>query len=237
MIIVNLFTHYFSVHRSCRIICGDEDKTLREGMRFRRLMYGLIPPKFKTPEDEQDYIGKFKRLAEYLIKVREVDSSAAGVIMSTSKDPAPNLFETKTVTGAESMYRSSVQLRKGKQDPFEWIELANDVEFSTSKSFRIVYNWLAASASKVDTQVQLLHRRCTQFGLNLIFFPQTSISRDLLLNPVRTERRSFRITVGFVCLILSFFRPVLLVLSSECPRHFLYVMLKRPSSCTRQYWT
>ncbi|CAB9514153.1 GATOR complex protein DEPDC5 [Seminavis robusta] len=146
-----------------RIICGADDRSLREGMRFRRIMFGLIPPKFTNAESEQEYIAKFKRL-----------------------NPAPNLYETRAVTGVDSMQRSTVQLRKGKHDPFEWIELATDSEFSTLKSFRILFNWLAASSGKVETQAQLLHRRCSQYGLSLTFFPQTSISRDLLLDPFKS---------------------------------------------------
>ena len=168
-----------------RIICGDEDKALREGMRFRRLMFGLIPPKLGTLKEEEDYIAKFKRLSEYLSKLRDADNVALDVKIVTSAESAPNLFETKKPTGADYMRKSAIQLRKGKKESFEWIELATDSEFSTSKSYRIVYNWLAASSSKVDYQVQLLHRRCIQYGLKLHFFPQTSISRDLLLNPVR----------------------------------------------------
>ena len=154
-------------------------------MRFRRLMFAIIPPTFATSQEEEDYVAKFKRLSEYLCKLREADNTTLDVKVTTSEDKPPNLFETRNVTGADTMKKSAVQLRKGKLDPFEWIELATDAEFSTSKSYRIVYNWLAASSNKVDTQVQLLHRRCIQYGLSLIFFPQTSISRDLLLNPVR----------------------------------------------------
>ena len=153
-------------------------------MRFRRLMFGLIPPKLYTPEDEQDYIAKFKRLLEYLNKLREVGAANADVKISSSTESNSNLYDTRSVTGIDSMKRSAVQLRKGKRDPFEWIELASDAELLTTKSYRIVYNWLAASSGKVDTQVQLLQRRCSQYGLTLIFFPQTSVSRDLLLNPV-----------------------------------------------------
>jgi hypothetical protein len=167
-----------------RIICGDDDKTLREGMRFRRLSFGIIPPKLSNPSDKQDYITKFKRLAEYLSKLKETNSTTAEIKILAPTDSEPSLFETKVVTGVESMRRSTVQLRKGKLEPFEWIELATDSEFSTRKSFRIIFNWLAASSGKVDTQVNLLQRRCTQYGLNLVQFPQTSISRDLLLNPV-----------------------------------------------------
>jgi hypothetical protein len=168
-----------------RIICGDEDRTLREGMRFRRLMFGLIPPKFSTLESEQEYIAKFRRLADYICKLTDSDKETFDAKITSSADPRPNLYEATAVTGFESMLRSTVQLRKGKQDhPFEWIELATDTEFSTSKSYRILIHWLAASSSKVETQVQLLHRRCTQYGLSLTVFPQTSISRDTLLNPV-----------------------------------------------------
>lgn len=154
-------------------------------MRFRRLMFGLIPPRFTTPQEEEDYVAKFKRLSDYLCKLREADKAALDVKIVTSADSAPNLFETKNITGVDSMRKSAIQLRKGKKESFEWIELATDSEFSTSKSYRIMYNWLAASSNKVDNQVQLLHRRCIQYGLSLHVFPQTSISRDLLLNPVR----------------------------------------------------
>lgn len=154
-------------------------------MRFRRLMFGLIPPKFTTAEEEKDYVTKFKRLLEYLNKLRETDDANLGVNINLGSETNTNLHDTRNVTGVDSMKRSAIQLRKGKRDPFEWIEIASDSEFSTTKTYRIVYNWLAASSGKVDTQVQLLHRRCTQYGLTLIFFPQTSVSRDLLLNPVR----------------------------------------------------
>lgn len=179
------YANQYNWNKVDRIICGDEDKTLRDGMRFRRLTFGLIPPKFSANDNEQEYIAKFKRLSEYLCKLKETDTATDDIKLVSSADPQPNLSETKTVTGVDSMRKSTVQLRKGKHDPFEWIELATDPEFSTSKSYRIIFNWLAASSGKVDTQLQLLHRRCTQYGLSLVVFPQTSISRDLLLNPLK----------------------------------------------------
>ena len=174
-------------------------------MRFRRLMFGLIPPKFKSPQEEEEYVAKFKRLSDYLSKSREADNATLDVKIVTSADTAPNLFETKIITGADSMRKSAIQLRKGKKESFEWIELATDSEFSTSKSYRIVYNWLAASSSKVDNQVQLLHRRCVQYGLSLNVFPQTSISRDLLLNPVRGPAPGVWISLLWLTVALSTF--------------------------------
>lgn len=48
------------------------------------------------------------------------------------------------------------------------------------------WSWLAASTTKIETQVQSLQRRCTQYGLTLIAAPQLSVSRSVFLNPFRT---------------------------------------------------
>lgn len=197
-------------------------------MRFRRLTFGLIPPKFSTDAEEQEYISKFKRLLEYLCKLKETDSAVDDIKIMASTDPEPNLFETRYVTGLDSMRRSTVQLRKGKHDPFEWIELATDNEFSTRKSYRVIFNWLAASSGKVDAQVQLLHRRCTQYGLSLITFPQTSISRDLLLNPVSV---CYALLFGSLCPSSSSYLFVGLC-SSRPPLLFVCEMTRRRNSCT-----
>ena len=45
---------------------------------------------------------------------------------------------------------------------------------------------LVASSGKVDTQVQLLQRRCIQFRLNLITSSEGSVSKMLFLNPFRS---------------------------------------------------
>lgn len=45
-----------------------------------------------------------------------------------------------------------------------------------------MFNWLVASSTKVETQLQLLQRRFTQFGLNFISFSQTTVSWDLFLH-------------------------------------------------------
>lgn len=216
-------------------------------MRFRRLMFGLIPPRFTTSQEEEDYVAKFKRLSDYLCKLREADKAALDVKIVTSADSAPNLFETKNITGVDSMRKSAIQLRKGKKESFEWIELATDSEFSTSKSYRIMYNWLAASSYKVDNQVQLLHRRCIQYGLSLHVFPQTSISRDLLLNPVRV----LALDVWFSLLWLSLcpdswlslsnllsllFLLFLFRISSTSPLLFASGTKTKRSFCTRRFW-
>jgi DEPDC5 protein C-terminal region len=67
----------------------------------------------------------------------------------------------------------------------EWIEIVVDSTFNTQWSYRIILNWLVASSGKVDTQVQLLQRRCVQFGLNLVPFPQVTVSRSVFLNPFK----------------------------------------------------
>jgi hypothetical protein len=163
-------------------------------MRFRRVMFGLIPQSFKDVDAEQEYISKFLRLVEYLGKLREKEDSESNIdikIVSSADEKIyaeEEILKTRRPT-TDSMLSFIVQLRKGKRDPFEWIEIAIESTFDTSSSYRIMFNWLVASSSKVEAQVQLLHRRCTQFGLHLISFPQATISRNLFLQPVRTEVR------------------------------------------------
>ena len=48
-----------------------------------------------------------------------------------------------------------------------------------------MFSWLVASSGKIDTQVQLLQRRCTQYGLKLVPFPQVTVSRNVYLNPFK----------------------------------------------------
>ncbi len=170
------------------IVCGEEDRQLEVGMRFRRVMFGLIPEAFKDKESEREYIVKFQRLLEYLGKLREkqVAESPLAVNIVASADKKSTLEDIYKVRrpSEDSMIKFTILLRKGKRDPFEWMEIAIGSTFDTSSSYRIMFNWLVASSGKIETQVQLLHRRCTQFGLHLISFPQTTISRDLFLHTV-----------------------------------------------------
>lgn len=88
---------------------------------------------------------------------------------------------------ADMMKRLTVQLRKGKRDPYEWLNIAVEPTFDTRRSYRIMVQWLVASSSKVESQIQLIQRRCTQYGLKLISIPQLSISPTIFLNPVSED--------------------------------------------------
>lgn len=185
------YSEPYKWNRVDNLICGEEDRTMDVGMRFRRVMYGLIPQDFKSFEQEEEYVSKFQKLLSYLEKLREKDETASklDVPIITSKDRNQEGKEDVSRMKArrdmtDSMIRFSVQLLRGKRDPFEWIEIAIDPTFDTSKSYRIMFNWLVASSAKVEAQLQLLQRRCTQFGLKLISFPQTTVSWNLFLHAV-----------------------------------------------------
>jgi hypothetical protein len=177
-------------NRVDNLICGEEDRTMDVSMRFRRVMFGLIPEAFKDAAAEMEYVNRFEKLLSYLEKLRDKNESSSrlNVEFVTSKLPRKDdnndlLYSGRDMT--DTMIRFSVQLVRGKKDPFEWIEIAIDPTFDTSRSYRIMCNWLVATSAKVETQVQLLQRRCTQFGLKLISLPQTTISWNLFLHAVR----------------------------------------------------
>lgn len=186
----NKYAEQYNWSKVDRIICGDDDKEMREGMRSRRIMFALIPARFENMEGEQEYIAKFQRLLEYLNKLRGKDEASAGELdikIVSSGDKDGKGLESLSTPGISrsNMNRFYVQLRKGKHDLYEWMEVVLDSTFDTSWSYRIIFNWLVASSGKVDAQVQLLQRRCSQYGLNLVPYPQTTLSKSMYLNPFK----------------------------------------------------
>ena len=156
-------------------------------MRSRRVMFGLIPESFASVTDEKEYISKFLKLLEYLSKLRDKEDSRDTLnvkIVSSADSTEQKEDEDPTARRGrpKSTVTFTVQLRKGKRDPFEWLELAIDSVFDTTKSYRIMFNWLVASSAKVEDKIQLLQRRCNQYGLNLISFPHTTVSSNLFLH-------------------------------------------------------
>lgn len=158
-------------------------------MRFRQLQFSLIPQEFSTAEEEQAYVEKFQKLLDYLNKLREGDDAESAlhidVISGDAKREDPKTRVPLTRVGAvDKMKRITVQLRKGKRDLYEWLDIAVDPTFDTKRSYRMRLEWLAASSSKVDAQIQLILRRATQYGLKLVSIPELSVAPNLFLNPV-----------------------------------------------------
>ena len=186
------YTDQYNWNKVDNIICGDDDREMREGMRFKRIMFGIIPDHFGCDRNAEDaYVAKFRRLLEYLEKLRDKAEASTPLsikfITSLEKENQNESQRLESLPGVErdSMVRFYVQLRKGKSDILEWMEVAVDATFDSSWTYRIMFNWLVASSGKVDSQVQLLQRRCTQYGLRLIPFPQVTVSKNVYLNPFK----------------------------------------------------
>ena len=170
------------------VILEDIDMELSMPLRCRRLQFELLPPTIACDVDEQEYIEKFKRLLEYLGKLREKDDASDDLAVKTltRKDERLDMsieLQSARLGTTEKMNRFKIRLCKGQQVTYEWVEVSIDSVFDTSSTYRIMFNWLVASTSKVEAQVHLVQRRCVQFGLELISSPQVCISRDLFLNP------------------------------------------------------
>lgn len=166
--VVQTFEKYASPYnwnKVDRIICGDEERELREGMRFKRLMFAIIPDRFDTDSAEKQYVAKFQRLLEYLNKLRDkgeaTDTLDIQIVTSSerSRDPAIPVESTPGVE-RDGMKRFYVRLRKGKLDKLEWMEIVVDATFDTIWSYRIMFHWLVAGSAKVETQVQVRFEGC-----------------------------------------------------------------------------
>jgi hypothetical protein len=160
------------------LISGDAVTNIVEGMRQPRISFVIIPDPFVDSHGENDYLNKFQRLVEYLGKLHSKKDEAHNFsieIVATSSDAGP-----KASSGDK---RFVVDLRKKRDDKYEWMELVHDSNCDTRRTFRLTIQWLVCVASKIDQQAQLLHRRCSQYGLKLVNVPHFSCLRSCFLNP------------------------------------------------------
>ena len=169
--VVQTFTKYSALYnwnKVDRIICGDDDREMREGMRFKRIMFAVLPDRCESADIENGYIDKFQRLMEYFEKLREKDGSSVPLdvkIIRTNdagEDSVSRKMFAESTPGISwnAMRRFYVRLKKGMNDAvFEWIEVVIDSTFKTCWSYRIMFQWLVASSNKVEAQVQMLSRR------------------------------------------------------------------------------
>lgn len=161
------------------LIGGDTVTTIMEGMRYPRISFVIIPDSFVDSKQEKEYVAKFQRLIEYLSKLQpKEEANGFRIEVHTCDDsttPEPSSGDKRFV----------VDLRKKRDDKYEWMELVHDSNCDTRRTFRITIQWLVAVASKIEQQAQLLHRRCSQYGLKLVSVPHFSCLKQCFMNPVR----------------------------------------------------
>lgn len=160
------------------LIGGDAETTILEGMRHPRISFLIIPDQFTDSKGENEYLIKFQRLVEYLGKFQQKDDTkSVSIELITSSDADP-----KASSGDK---RFVVDLRKKREDKYEWMELVHDSNCDSRRTFRITIQWLVAVASKIDQHAKNLQRRCSQYGLKLVSVPHFSCLRSCFMNPVR----------------------------------------------------
>ena len=136
-----------------------------------------MPDPFIDSHGENDYLCKFQRLVEYLGKLHPKDEAKnfSIEIVTASSDADP-----KSSSGDK---RFVADLRKKRDEKFEWMQLVLDSNCDTRRTFRLTIHWLVCVASKIDQQAKLLQRRCSQYGLKLVKVPHYSCLRSCFMNP------------------------------------------------------
>lgn len=136
-----------------RILSGDTDRELREGLRVKRIMFLIIPDKFTTEDGEKKYISKFQRFVEYFEKLRSKDEAGTPLdvrIVTSSEssgEGSDDAFDSTPGIEGKSMVRFYVPLRRGRRDQLEYTELSIDATFNTAWSYRIIVKYVKRIAS------------------------------------------------------------------------------------------
>jgi len=168
------------------LICGDTEKRLTDDTRYRRLLFTIIPDQFKANiKMEQEYVQKFHRLLEYIMKQHQKDSfeKSIDIITSTTLHDSKERKKRNSFN-LNDFVRCTIPLVKGKRENYEWFDLLLESSFDTRRSYHICIHWLVASSTKVDAHIQLLFRRCSQYGLNLVNVPHDSMASSIFLHPL-----------------------------------------------------
>lgn len=168
---------------------------LFEGSRYRRIMFRIIPDNnIEEPVKEAEHVKKFQRFLEYISKqllLKEAGPEQMTINIVTRDNAKADDAQNSRQRDAERFKHFRVPLKKGSTEKNQWMEMVLDSTFDTRKTYKIMLHWLVANAIKVEAQVQLLQRRCAQYGLRLVSFPQDSISSGVQLHPVRWSGRLY----------------------------------------------
>jgi hypothetical protein len=156
------------------LLSGDAIKSISEEMRHPRISFLILPDPFTDQKGESEYSSKFQRLVEYFNKLQSKGSSTIEVETLMTSDKSPYASKGK---------RSFIVDLRRRSDKYEWCEIVLDSNCDTRRTFRVTIQWLVAIGSKIDNQQQLLHRRCAQYGLNLIRVPSYSSLSLCFMNP------------------------------------------------------
>ena len=165
------------------IISGNTDENTRvilnDKMKYRRIAFSIIPDKFSDRRAEDMFLKKIRRLIEYLEKQARKDLP----IRILSSDQLLVQSAQESSSSHDPFTHFIMDVRKREKEKYEFIEVAVDKQFVPRKSYRIIFKWLICSAAKVEDQVKMLQRRCSQYGLFLVNSPEMSSYSDIFLNP------------------------------------------------------
>lgn len=182
------------------MLCGDPEKSMTEDSRYRRVSFGLIPDSNMSEDKETEYIQNFQRILDYLNKqigddaeeriyikiVRTSDGKDSSEVPPSKSSVHVENRRRNVSQSHRSMNRTkryTIKLSRGKEK-YQWMVVVMGASFYTKRTYHISFHWLVASGSKIDVQVQMLKRRCSQYGLRLITLPQYSKSANLRLHPL-----------------------------------------------------
>ena len=193
---VRFFPHCFGFQRAVIVLIANS-RVLTTTNRYRRILFAIIPDVYNTPLETKEYVEKFLKLLDYLRKRTEGGDEDIDIEIR-NREGLKGEDEGVSTTGYKTDNKRTMKhyvvpladlKRHGR---YEWMILAMSSFFDPGRVFRIGYHWLVGSASRVESEVKGLSRRCAQFGLRLQQFPEyVGRASEAVRTPRRGEIRSF----------------------------------------------
>jgi len=156
-------------------------------IRMRRIRASVVPPHPDScSSDEEraalleDYSLRLKRFIEFLDTKRPKGHAPVIVAAAAAPESMAAIFKPKSrVLRVPTSHKD--------EQRSEWLYCCYDEEFSPRECWHLDVHWFACSATAVDKFVDLLKRKATQNGLQLVEVVEFSRQDDVLrsVNPFR----------------------------------------------------
>jgi hypothetical protein len=191
------------------VLLGNQDR-LSENLKAKRIRFAVVPEleATATRASEEAFFAKFDLLLQFITNycqnkerfhvVREwVNNLEGNGEGGESGDGSSGGDGDKDTTQGRNASRPKVHSKAetklwirpsnvSEEDP-KWIYLIHDSYIKTSQIFHIGMQWVACDSWFLDDFINVLFRRCTNWGLRIAQIPEYFCTPNLAIHPFRAQ--------------------------------------------------
>uniref|UniRef100_A0A7S3K2H2 Uncharacterized protein n=1 Tax=Aureoumbra lagunensis TaxID=44058 RepID=A0A7S3K2H2_9STRA len=158
-------------------------------VKFRRILFVVIPPKITSEAEAADYNTRIHRFQQLLDSKRASSESAGTLDIETPRQDTESSFvSTNSTQSGEKRSRKKNDVFKKRHLQItlensrwrdEWLALESDAFVDSKRCWRFSIHWLLCSGWVVEEFLTSLSRKAKQYKLQLCQVPEYSLQLDI----------------------------------------------------------